>query len=253
MIRFVLARLRRYGSFYKFVALHLVAVLLVVEIASHLTAVSLQGSSLPLAQLFAYPEVWQTVVALARWLYYIPAFFTVQLVCAELELRLVRAHVINGLGRSQIALAWGVQSLLLSLVGVVATVIAVLVFGDRSAPGSVPGLTGGLLPEAGLLLYGWAFLSWAVLCAVLLRRPVPALVLLILGPLVVEPMLGMMLRHYELDTLAGGLPFASLSALVPWPGGESGLSLAAPAVFLSAAWGGAAAGLSWWRLVSFDL
>ena len=219
MIRLLSAKLFSYLSFHRFTLLHLGLIVLLSYAASQLT-LNIQGSVDLLHGLFARPAVWRTIVGLSRWLLYIPAFFVIQLVCAEFELKVVRAQVIAGLERWQIVLSWVVQNLLLVTCGLITTIACGLVLGYASIEQADVGVASSLLSllraELGYLIYGMAFLNAAVLSGVLLRRPVPAIMLLVLWPLLIEPVLTFTLEHKQLAAVVPYLPFASLGTLVTW-------------------------------------
>lgn len=247
MIRFVLARLLHYKSFYKFLALYVGVSLLLVFIASSVMMAT-DDQQLPLAQIFRMPGAWATVTAITRWTYYIFAFFTVQLVCAEQELRLVRAYVIAGHERVGPVLGWLLQSLLLTAVAVLVAIIAVLWRGQYGSAS----LSDAARPLVGFGLYGVVFLSISVLAALLMRRPVPTIALLCFWPLAIEPIVGLLLRRWNLDDWSAYFPFSTLSTLVAWPG-SSPFVLAAPTTFAAAGYGLLALGASWLLLAKRDL
>lgn len=247
MIRLLLARLLPYRSFPKFLVLHAVAVMMVAYVASRFTSVSVQGSAQVVSRLFEGPVGWHTVAVLTKWAFFIPAFFTVQLVAAELELKLVRFQIVAGLEPRDVVAGWSLQSALLALFGaVVAAVIAFLL--------GASGLGDALMTGLGFFLFGLVFLCGAVCVTCFLRRPVPSLVLLLLWPLALEPLLGLILGYYGLDSVKGLLPFSAMSALVPWP--ADGLPVnpsLSPATILGVAYGVVAALVSWLKLSRSDL
>lgn len=253
MIRVVTARLTGYRSFWKFLGLQSGAIFLLAYVASRLSSFSVQGGELPIGAWFSPPMVWQTVCALARWVYFVPAFFTVQLVCAELELRLVRAQVIAGLEPRDSVVIWTLQNVLLTLAAVVATVLTVFALGAFGSGAGEWSLANVMRAELGFALYGFVFLNGAVLCAVLLGRPVPAITLLMLWPMIVEPAIGFALQHYGLENLRDLLPFATLGTLTSFPGGGAEISPMSLTTLLCAGYGVGAALLTGLRLSHADL
>jgi hypothetical protein len=250
MIRLALAKLRPYRSFWRFLALFAAADLLVAFVGSHVTSFATQGQATPLSALLTGANAWAAACALSRFNLIVLGFFVVQLVAAELELRVARAQVIAGLERRDVVAAWLVQSAILGAAAVVAAAVTALLFGgDEARTGSALGA--GAAALGGLFVYAVAYLSVAVLCATLLRRPVPALALLLGAPLALEPLLGFALDRYGWGQAAPYLPFATLAKWAPWPGGEP-LALTS---FTAAAvgYGVAAVGLTWARLAQVDL
>ncbi len=252
MIRVVVARLGRYRSFYKFTALHAVGVFLLGYAASRLTNMDVQGQPMPFGLWFERPTAWGTVAALARWLFYFPAFFTVQIVCAELELKLVRAQVIAGQERRDVVLGWLLQSVILTLVAVAMSLLTAAALG-HAAPSGAWDLASALRVELGFALYGLVFLSCAVLAAALMRRPVPALAVLFLWPIAAEPLLGFTLGHYGFEKWRDYLPFTSLGSLVPWPGTGATFDPTASMTIVSLGYGVAVVLLTWLHLAKRDL
>lgn len=253
MLRVILAKLVAYRSFWRFFAMHIVGILGCFYAGSNFVDLSLKGSVLPIGQWFSLPQAWSMTAAIARWLLYVPAFFTVQVVCAELELRLVRAHVVAGLERRDIVIGWALQNALLTASGVVASLAAAAVFARTASAEGAYELGSILHPQLGYALYGIAFLNIAVLCAVGMRRPVPSLGLLMLWPLVLEPIVGWAFAKNGYPEVEKYLPFEALGTLVPLPGGGNGFDLASPFSWLAVAYGIAAGLLAWGRLRQLDL
>jgi len=256
MIRLLTAKLLSYRSFHKFTLLHVGLIALLCYIASRFT-LNIQGSIDELRNLFALPGVWRTVTGLSRWLFYIPAFFVVQLVCAEFELKVVRAQVIAGLERWQIVASWVAQNLLMSLIAVAATIACGALLGYNSVASTDSSLTSSLLQimrsELGYVIYGMAFLNAAVLCGVLLRRPVPAIILLVLWPMLAEPALSYGLEHYGLGAVVAYLPFASLGTLVTWHETSAVFDPLAITTLVATLYAALAAGAAWLVLERADL
>ncbi len=251
MIRLLARKLLPYRSFTKFTVLHVGAMLLLVFVATHLSSFSTNGGSLPLGAMFARPDAWQSVCALTRWLFFIPAFFVIQMVCAELEMKLVRAQILAGLERRQIIAGWLLQNVVVTVVATTAAVAATLLICSSNGTEAT---TSPLVTELGFFLYGMLFLAFALLWAIVTRRPIPATVLLLCWPIAIEPLLGVALDHYVSDGLSSYLPFACFSSLVTWPtGGGAVLSLTAPSSLLSLGYGVIAILLGWLRLARLDL
>jgi hypothetical protein len=256
MMRLLAARLLNYRSFHKFTLLHVSLIVLLCYVASRFT-LNIQGSIDVLRNLFALPGVWRTVTGLSRWLFYIPAFFVIQLVCAEFELKLVRAQIIAGLERWQMVASWVAQNLLLTVVAVITTVACGALLGYNSVEQTDSSLTVLLVQllraELGYAIYGMAFLNVAVLCAVLLRRPVPAIVLLVLWPMLGEPALSYGLEHYGWAAAQSYLPFASLGTLVTWHETTAPFDPFAMTTLVAVVYAALAAGVAWLVLERADL
>ena len=252
MMRVVLAKLSHYLSFWKFVALHVAAMVAVAYAAAHLTDIQVQGSSIPFADFFTLPTAWRTACYLGRWLYFIPAFFVIQFVAAEMELKLVRAQIIAGLERHAIVVGWIVTNGLMALIGVAGAVVTVFLFGKSSGSGDSAAWA-AITSIAGFFLYGLVFLTFAMLCAVVMRRPVPAIALLLLWPMAAEPLLGLALDHYVAAGVSDYLPFGSLSTLTPMPGNAPAFAFASIKTWVSAMYGIIAAVAAWGRLAALDL
>lgn len=253
MLRVILAKLVAYRSFWRFLALHVLGIVGCFYAGSNFVDLSLKGSVLPIGQWFSLPQAWTTTAAIARWLLYVPAFFTVQVVCAELELRLVRAHVVAGLERRDVVIGWVLQNALLTASGVVASLVAAAVFARGASAEGAYNLVSILHPQLGYALYGIAFLNFAILCAAFMRRPVPSLGLLMLWPLVLEPIVGWAFAKNGYPAVEKYLPFEALGTLVPLPGGGNGFDLSSPFSWLAVAYGVAASLLAWGRLRQLDL
>ena len=251
MIRTLLSKLLPYRSFRRFLALHVGGIVVLLYVASSCQSIHIQGNELPLGRWFSFPEMWRLASALARWLYYIPAAFVVQIVCAEFELKLVRAQIIAGLERRDIIVGWLLQNALLTVFATVTAFAMAALVGINAGSGWEPGVA--LTSAVGFVLYGIAFLNFAVLAAVLLRRPVPALTALTLWPLVVEPAAGAILERYGLTAWHMYLPFTSLGYLAPFPGLSEPFVLLAPVTAAALGFAVLAPVLAWLRLERLDL
>lgn len=247
MIRSLFYKLAPYKSFHKFVLLQVVGLFLLFFIASRFSSLAVQGAELPLGDLFTLPAAWRTSVALSRFLFWIPAVFLIQLICAELELKIVRAQIIAGLERYQLVLGWVVLGFVLSIIGVVATILCV----GALAHGS--GYKGMIDSCTSLAVYGFSFMCWAVLAATLMQKPVPSIVLLFMGPTIIESMAHYALGYYDFPAAQAHLPFAVLAELVAWPNLAVGATLSLPTVFEALAFGVVAAIGAAWRLHKMDL
>lgn len=237
MIRLVIARLLPYPSFWKFIALQVVSIVLLFYVASNISAATMHGDAAPFAQMFVLPQAWMTACALGRWLFFIPALFTIQIVAAELELKLVRAQTITGQERYHIVAGWAIQSTVLVVVAALTTALTPMLVSLSSSGTAGWDLMKLAKAELGYCLYGVSFLGLAGLCAILLRRPVPALILLTLLPLAIEPLLGMILARNGLSEWKPYLPFAAMDTLVPWPSADTAFAPNSPLTYLSIAYG----------------
>ena len=237
MIRVVIARLLPYRSFWKFVALQVVSIVLLFYIGSNISASTINGDTSPFAQMFILPDAWISACALGRWLFFIAALFTIQIVTAELELKLVRAQTIAGQERFQIVAGWAVQSALLVAIAAVATGLTPMAVSLSTSGTAGWDLLKLAKTELGFCLYGFSFLGLACLCATLLRRPVPALILLALLPLAIEPLLGLILTRNGLGDWKAYLPFAAMDSLVPWPNADKPFTPNSLMTYLSVAYG----------------
>ena len=98
-----------------------------------------------------------------------------------------------------------------------------------------------------------ALLNAAVLSGVLLRRPVPAIMLLVLWPLLLEPILTFTLEHKQLAAVVPYLPFASLGTLVTWHDASAAFDPFALTTWVAIAYGLTAVLAAWLFLERADL
>lgn len=245
MLRITLAKLLRYPSFWRFFLLFTLSIPLSFYAGAYFVDFALSDSALPIRLWFQRPHAWATVATLARWLLFAPAFLIVQIICSEIELRLVRAQVAAGLERHEIVIGWILINTLQILAGSLISLGTVALLARMNEDGLDSSSIQIWAPQLGFLIYGFSFLNFAILAALTLRRPAPALALLILWPLLIEPFIGWQLGHQGYASLKKYLPFEALAAAVAAPLGElSWASLAMP-MSLSLAWG-LAAGLGAW-------
>lgn len=252
MIRILTAKLLPYRSLHKFLALYVLSTVIALYATSSLTSIKVQGLDLPLQDLFTFPTAWITGAAIARWNVYVPAFFVVQIVSAELELKLVRAQILAGLERRDVIFGWTLQNVILALIGTVTCLVSIRLFGNVSTKVVESGLSTMLLSEAGLTLYCFIFLCFAVLAANVFLRPVPAMVILILGP-ILEEMVAYILDYYGYGAIRPYLPFTAMAEMVPLNMSGRTFVPTAPTTIAAVAYGAAAIGLAWARLARRDL
>ena len=253
MLRLTLSKLIGYRSFWRFFLLHLLAIPALFYVGSNFVEFSMQNSTLSIGQWFKLPQAWQTVAALSRALLFIPAFFIIQLVCAELELRLVRAHVAAGLERHDVVGSWIVTNALQVLAGSIVSLGTVALL--AKSPDSAADWDLGRIfrQQFGYILYGLCFLNMAVLIGLSTRRPVYAIGILMLWPMVIERLLGFVLTRNKLGHLNPYLPFEAMATLVPFPESHAMFEILAPSSLVSIAYGCGFALLAWLRLRQLDL
>lgn len=253
MLRLTLSKLLRYPSFWRFFALFLAAIPLGFYAGAYFVDFALSDTGLPMRLWFQGPHAWATATTIARWGLFAPAFLIVQLICSEVELRLVRAQVAAGLERHEIVLGWILINTLQILAGGLISLLTVALLARASDDGATANLMQIWAPQLGFFIYGFSFLNFAILAALTLRRPASALGLLILWPLLIEPFISWQLSHQGYASIKKYLPFEALAAAVPAPLGElSWASLATP-MAVSLAWGCAAALGAWAYLRRINL
>lgn len=227
--RLLVAKLLPDLSFRKYAALHFLSILALAYVLSGITGFMINAEELSLASMFQWPQIWTTIASYSRWLFAIPAFFIIQTVCADLELKIVRAHLIHGMERWQVTVLWQLQSALLASIGVVASTVAALSFGQPHLRDIGHELGFILRTELGYGFYGVIYLNFAILMALGFRRPAPAIGLLLAAPALIEPAIGLLLERYGYGFAKEFLPFACLGTLTAAgpPGTAGGSSLSA--------------------------
>lgn len=253
MLRITLSKLTAYRSFWRFLATYTVAIPAIFYAGSNILEFSIENTALPFGQWFQLPQAWQTVTALSRFLLFIPAFFIIQLVCAEVDLRLVRAHVASGLDRHEIIACWVLTNVLQLAVGSIVSLMTVALLANGASPAAGWKLTTILLPQVGNLIYGLTFLNLAMLIGLIMRRPVPAIGVLMLWPMMIERLVGYVMSRNSLDRFVMYLPFEAMAKLVSLPQGDITVNVWGTSSWVVIAYCLLFTALAWGRLRQMDL
>ncbi len=175
-------------------------------------------SSMSLSKLGYYaPEnIWQSVTYAAGYFKWISGFFVIIYIANEFSYKTLRQNVIDGLQRQEVFKAKFLWILILTLIGVVITIVSGVFFGLQS--GSITQVS-DLGHNLQFLLYLFLellmFNVLAFTLAVLVKRSGFSMVYLFIYALIVENLLGWGIT--KLSKIDFKLPLAAARELIPQP------------------------------------
>ncbi len=212
LLQLELRKLLPYKAFWVILALYTALLLIIFGSGRNIT---INGSTMG-AQLYNLPAVWQNVTYLASYFNLLLGILIIVLVTDEYSFRTIRQQVIDGLSRMQLVLAKAHVILMLAVICTLLVGATGLFFGmslGEKTTGSTLDKTSYL---AGYFVQAVAYMSLALLVAILVKRSGIAIIAFLLYGNVVEPLI----RSRVSDNIDKFFPMKSLSALTPMPGGE---------------------------------
>jgi len=208
-------KLLPYRSFYIFLALYVISMLAVSLLAREVAQRFMVGRGV-VVDPFVLPDLWRYLQVLAGYLNLSLGVLVISLVCNEWDYRTLRQHVADGLSRRSVVTG---KSLLVALLS---GFVTVLIFVLGTALGRWPDTVSSTMVWAtmegmgrfGLQTFG--YLSLAMLAGFILRRTGVATACFVLYILVIEAIIGVLLRRWMQGT-EQYLPVKVLSGIVESP------------------------------------
>ncbi len=228
LIRIELIKIKSNASFWVLVSLHIGIILLVVLSGKvFINSLSINGetignlvdpSSIPLYQ---FPDIWHNITYVAGYLKFILAIYVIISITSEISYDTLRQNIMNGLSRVDLILSKLFLVLLLSLGSALFLFFTGLIIGFLSTP--EPQLHdiikySGFVPAYFILLS--AYLIFAMLIGLLIKRTGLAMGLMFLYTIIIEPIIAFRIKT---DWIKGLLPIKSINNIIHMPFGKYAL------------------------------
>jgi ABC-2 type transport system permease protein len=228
LFRIELIKIRTNAAFWVLASLHIGIILLVILSGKmFLRSISLNGESItnlidPSAiPLYQFPDIWHNVTYVAAYLKFILAIYMIISITNEISFDTLRQNIMNGLSRVDFIVSKYFLILLLSFGSAVFVLVTALVTGLTSTPEfEAHDLIkySGFIPAYFLLLT--AYLVFAFLIGLLIKRTGLAMGLMFLYTLIIEPVI---VFRIKTDWIKGLFPLKAINNLIHMPFGKYAL------------------------------
>jgi ABC-2 type transport system permease protein len=225
LFKIELIKLRSNASFWVLTSLHVAIVLLVVLSGKiflnslsfgdhHIEGLANPGN-IPIYQ---FPDVWHNIAYVAAYLKFMLAIYVIISITSEISYNTLRQNIMNGLSRAEFIISK------LFLIGMLALCSAVFLFLSGLIIGliSTPDIQlhyvikySGFIPAYFLELT--AYLIFALLIGLLIKRTGLAMGLLFLYTLIIEPLI---VFRFKTDWIKGLFPLKAINNLIHMPFGK---------------------------------
>lgn len=225
IIRIEFLKIRSNASFWVLTSLH-IAIILLVLLSGKIFLNSLAGenhiiskladpASIPLYQ---FPDIWHNATFVAAYLKFILAIFIIISITNELTFNTIRQNLMNGLSIRDFIGSKLALIVLLSLTSTVLVFLTSLITGLIGTPNPDIGdivKYSGFIPAYFLLLT--AYLIFALLIGLLIKRAGIAMGLLFLYTLIIEPLV---VYRIKIEWIKDLFPLRSINNLIHMPFGK---------------------------------
>jgi ABC-2 type transport system permease protein len=225
LFRIELIKIKSNASFWVLVSLHIGIILLVVLSGKvFLKSLSINGESIsnmvdPASiPLYQFPDIWHNITYVAGYLKFILAIYMIISITSEITYDTLRQNIMNGMSRADFIISKLFLVLVLSLGSAVFLFLTGLIIGFLSTPDpQIHDIVkyAGFIPAYFLLLT--AYLIFALLIGLLIRKTGLALGLLFLYTIIVEPII---VFRIETAWIKGLFPLKAINNLVHMPFGK---------------------------------
>jgi ABC-2 type transport system permease protein len=225
LFKIELIKIRSNASFWVLTSLHVAIVILVVLSGKiFLHNLSFNGGSLAnLANpenipLYQFPDIWHNIAYVAAYLKFMLAIYVIISITSEISYNTLRQNIMNGLSRGEFIISK------LFLVGLLALCSTVFLFFAGLITGliSTPDLQlhyvikySGFIPAYFMELT--AYLIFAMLIGLLIKRTGLAMGLMVLYTLIIEPLI---VLRFNSDWVKGLFPLRAINNLIHMPFGK---------------------------------
>lgn len=228
LIRIELIKIRSNASFWILASLHIGIILLVVLSGKvFLNSLSINGESIGSLvdpsgiPLYQFPDIWHNITYVAGMLKFILAIYVIISITSEVSYDTLRQNIMNGLSRADFILSKLSLVVWLALGSAIFLLLTALIIGFISTP--EPGLHdiikySGFIPAYFLMLL--AYLIFALLIGLLIKRTGLAMGLMILYTLIVEPII---VFRIKTEWIKGFFPSKAINNLIHMPFGKYAL------------------------------
>jgi len=228
LFRIELIKIKSNASFWVLTSLHVGIVLLVILSGRmFLHSISLNGESVTKMvdpaniPIYQFPDIWHNITYVAGYLKFILAIYIIISITSEISYNTLRQNIMNGLSRMDFIISKLFLIVLLALGSAVFLFITGLIIGLTSTPEiQLHDLIkySGFIPAYFLLLT--AYLIFALLIGLLLKRTGLAMGLLFLYTIIIEPIIVFRIKS---DWIEGLFPLKAINNLIHMPFGKYAL------------------------------
>ncbi len=228
LFRIELIKIKSNASFWVLTTLHVGIVLLVILSGKmFLKSISLNGESLTKLvdpsniPIYQFPDIWHNITYVAGYLKFILAIYVIISITSEISYNTLRQNIMNGLSRADFIKSKLFLVVLLSLASTLFIFIAGLVIGLLSTPNIQLHYLikySGFVPAYFLLLT--AYLIFALLIGLLIKRTGLAMGLMFLYTLIIEPIVTL---RIDVAWVKGLFPIKAINNLIHMPFGKYAL------------------------------
>jgi ABC-2 type transport system permease protein len=228
LFRIELIKIRSNASFWVLTSLHVAIILLVVLSGKmFIKSISLDGQSISNLidpaniPLYQFPDIWHNLTYVAGYLKFILAIYMIISITSEISYDTLRQNIMNGLSRADFIISKLFLIVLLSLASALFLFIAGLVIGLISTPElQMNNLIkySGFIPAYFLLLT--AYLVFAFLIGLLIRRTGLAMGIMFLYTIIIEPIV---VFRIDVAWIKGLFPLKAINNLIHMPFGKYAL------------------------------
>jgi len=228
LITIELIKIRSNASFWVLASLHVGIILLVVLSGKvFLGSLSINGESIskmvdPASiPIYQFPDIWHNITYVAGYLKFILAIYMIISITSEISYDTLRQNIMNGLSRFDFILSKLFLVMLLAVGSALFLLITALIIGFISTP--EPHLHdiikySGFIPAYILLLS--AYLIFALLIGLLIKRTGLAMGLMFLYTIIIEPVIVFRIR---IEWIKGLFPLKAINNLIHMPFGKYAL------------------------------
>jgi len=225
LFRIELIKIKSNASFWVLTSLHIGIILLVVLSGKmFFNSLSIDGKSISNMvdpsniPLYKFPDIWHNITYVAAYLKFILAIYVIISITSEISYDTLRQNIMNGLSRTDFIISKLFLIVLLSLCSALFLFISGLVIGLISTP--EPQIHdmikySGFIPAYFLLLT--AYLIFALLIGLLIKRTGLAMGLMFLYTIIIEPII---VFRIKTDWIKGLFPLKSINNLIHMPFGK---------------------------------
>jgi ABC-2 type transport system permease protein len=228
LFRIELIKIRSNAAFWVLTSLHIGIILLVV-LSGHifLKTISVNGESISnlldtsAIPLYQFPDIWHNVTYVAAYLKFILAIYIIISIASEISYDTLRQNIMNGLSRADFIVSKYFLVLMLALGSTIFVFITALILGiTNTAEFEAHDLIkySGFIPAYFLLLT--AYLIFAVLIGLLIKRTGLAMGLMFLYTIIIEPVIALRIKT---EWIKGLFPLKAINNLIHMPFGKYAL------------------------------
>lgn len=228
LFRIELIKIKSNASFWVLTSLHIGIILLVILSGKvFLHSLSINSESITnlvdpsIIPLYQFPDIWHNIAYIAAYLKFILAIYVIISITSEISYDTLRQNIMNGLNRADFIISKLFLIVLLSFCSTVFLFFTGLIVGLVSTPDiQIQDIIkySGFIPAYFLLLT--AYLIFALLTGLLIKRTGLAMGLMFLYTLIIEPII---VFRINIDWIKGLFPIKAMNNLIHMPFGKYAL------------------------------